>query len=108
MCNCGCNIPAPPSSTAPTTNPVTTCALSQSEILVVDEIGMPFGNTAVTLHMSSGSTFNMTTDANGKICLSLPPGTTCEVELANIHEARAGDSTSTPSGQHFAAGGTGP
>jgi hypothetical protein len=87
---------------------VAPCASAQSEILIVDEIGIPFRNAAVILRPATGGAHNMTTDGNGKICLSIPPGTACEVELANTHEASAGDSTTTTSGRHFATGGTGP
>lgn len=108
MCNCGCSEPSPPASSAPVASPIRTCPLAQSEVLLVDEIGLPFSNTAVKIHMSSGGSFDATTDSNGKICLSSPPGTTGRIELVNTHEAETGDSTNTASGQHFSAGGTGP
>lgn len=82
--------------------------MAASEILVVDELGLPIVSSTVTLILSTGAVHNVTTDATGKVCLSLPPGTTGQFELANIHEAATGDSTTTPSGHHFAAGGSGP
>ena len=108
--SCRCDPPNPSSGSgaASPPSPIVSCPHSQSEILLLDEIGLPFRNTAVVLHLSSGGTFNTTTDGDGKICLNLPPGTTGEVELADIHEAASGDSTTTPSGNHFSLNGTGP
>lgn len=105
----GRSAPSPPASgPGPAANPVVACPLSASEILVVDEIGLPMAGVAVILRPASGGSFNTTTGADGKICLNLPPGSNVEVELASMHEAKAGESTSGASGQHFAAGGTGP
>jgi hypothetical protein len=87
---------------------VAACALSASEILIVDEIGLPLANVSVNVRPSGGGMFSTMTGADGRICLNLPPGTNVEVEVPETHEGRAGDSVSTPSGQHFAAGGTGP
>jgi hypothetical protein len=101
MCSCGTKKSSPP--------PVSSCSSgAASEILIVDEIGLPLGNTSVKLQLSGGGVHNVTTDANGKICLTLPPGTSGQIEIDNIHEAAPGDSTTTGSGRHFAAGGTGP
>ncbi len=93
---------APPSA-------VQTCPYAQgSEILIVDELGIPLVSTSVTLRPSGGSALSATTDLNGKVCLSLPPGTSVQVEIGNVHEAGPGDSTTTSSGRHFSTGGTGP
>ena len=103
--------PPPPSSgsgAASPPSPITSCPLSQSEILLLDEIGLPFRNAAVIIHLSSGGTLNTTTGADGEICLNLPPGTTGEVELVDTHEAASGDSTTTSYGNHFSLNGTGP
>lgn len=104
--------PTPPSSGSgsgtPITNPIVACPLSQSEILLVDEIGLPFSNVSVTIRWSDGSMLSTTTGADGRICFSKPPGSGGEVTLTDTHEARQGDSTTTPSGQHFAANSTGP
>ena len=107
MCDgCNCSCPSPPSSSS-AGNPVAPCANSNSEILVLDEIGLPFANTRVNITVS-GRAHTATTDAQGKICLRLAPGTAVRVELSNTHESRSGDSTTTPSGRHFSAGGRGP
>lgn len=79
-----------------------------SEILIVDELGLPLRNTSVTLTETGGASHSATTDAAGKICLSLTPGTVIQIEVANVHEIAVGDSTTTSSGQHFAAGSAGP
>ena len=93
----------------PAGKPVQTCPYATgSEILIVDEIGLPLANTAVTVTPSGGAASSATTDATGKICLSLPPGTPVQVEIVNMHEANPGDSTTTGSGRHFATNGTGP
>lgn len=117
MCGCGTSAPSAPSSSgssassapaaAPATSPVASCPHAASELLVVDELGLPYRSASVTVRIGGG-TFTSSTDANGKICLSLAPGTSFEIELAETHEGKAGDSTSTASGRHFSAGGTGP
>lgn len=112
MCSCGCNPPTSPSSgsgpAAPAAPGTAPCSTAQSAIQVVDELGIPLRNQPVKLTLSTGGVHYMTTDANGYVCLNLPPNTTGQVEVANTHEARQGDSTTTPSGQHFKTNGTGP
>ena len=81
---------------------------SGSEILVVDELGLAVAGTAVVVTPSGGAAMNATTDATGKMCFSFPPGTSFQVQIADTHEAAAGDSVTTASGRHFQAGGTGP
>jgi len=106
---CGCSSPSSGNGGLPPSSVIRTCPYAGgSEILIVDEIGLPLANTAVTVRPSSGGTLSATTDATGKICLSLPPGTSVQIEIANVHEATPGDSTTTSSGRHFAANGTGP
>jgi hypothetical protein len=78
-----------------------------SEVLLVDEIGRPIASASVKLTLG-GVVSTVSTNADGKICFSSPPGTSIIVELASMHEAASGDSTKTPSGQHFKASGTGP
>jgi hypothetical protein len=87
---------------------VVACPLATSELLFVDEIGLPLAGLAVTLRFASGAVISTTTDVDGKVGLNVAPGTTGEAELVQMHEGASGDSTSTPSGRHFAAGGTGP
>lgn len=105
---CRSDPPAPSSGSSGIASIITTCALSQSEILVLDEIGLPFRNAPVIIHLTGRAPINTTTDANGKVCFTLPPGTAGEVELVNVHESAVGDSTSTASGRHFALNGIGP
>lgn len=108
MCCLGSSSPAAPVVPGPVAPVIIACLLNSSEVLVIDELGLPMANQAVTLTLADGSVHNGSTGADGKLCLSLPPGTPVTVEIANTHEARAGDSTTTPSGQHFLANGTGP
>ena len=106
---CGCSSPSSGSGAGCMPGPIATCPANiLSEIQLIDELGLPFRNQSVIIHLSSGGTLNATTNADGKVSFNLPPGTTGEVELADIHESHSGDSTTTPSGRHFAANGTGP
>jgi hypothetical protein len=74
----------------------------------MDELGLPLSGMAVTLRLSTGAVLNSNVGADGKICLSVPPGTVVEVELALGHEVRGGEATTTPSGTHFSFNGIGP
>lgn len=112
MCQCGSRTPATPNaapgSLTPAVGAFIPCPGAQSAVLVVDEIGIPLRNTAITVRIGAAAPANTSTDANGMICFSQPPGLTGQIELAETHEAGTGDSTATASGQHFRAGGTGP
>ena len=115
MCSCGSGPPSSPTTGpgagAPATGPAHACPGAQSATQVVDELGIPVANEKVKITLGTGAVHNTTTDANGIVCFgSLSPGTTGQVELEDIdtHEAGEGDSTSTPSGQHFKTNGTGP
>jgi hypothetical protein len=55
-----------------------------------------------------GATSSMTADSSGTLCFSVPPGTSVQIQLADMHESQPGESTSTPSGHHFRTNGTGP
>jgi hypothetical protein len=77
-------------------------------ILFVDEIGLPVKNSPVKLRLADGQQLVLTTDNEGKVYPGLAAGTRFHAELPNIHEASSGQSTRTPSGQHFSAGGSGP
>jgi|APLak6261659120_1056016.scaffolds.fasta_scaffold11428_1 hypothetical protein len=106
---CGCSSPRSGNGANPANSPVQACPYANgSEILIINEIGLPLVNTPVTVRISGGNATNATTDSNGKICLNVPPGTSVQVEIANVHEITPGESTSTGSGRHFAANGTGP
>jgi hypothetical protein len=78
-----------------------------SAILLIDELGVPMAGAMVkvTVGATTGTT---TLDASGMVCLKAPPGTSVTVELVDSHEGSAGESTTTPSGKHFKAGGSGP
>jgi hypothetical protein len=106
--SCRSDPPSPASGPSSLSSPIASCPLSQSEIILLDEIGLPFRNAAVVIHITGQGPLNTTTDGDGKICLNLPPGTVGEVELAAVHETASGDATTTASGTHFALNGTGP
>ena len=111
MCQCGTRNPQRPSQSpgaGSSTGPPNPCVGAQrSGILLIDELGIPIASTAVRLTIG-GVVSNTSSDGNGYLLFTHPPGTSVTVELADMHEARAGDSTNTPSGQHFRANGTGP
>jgi outer membrane protein OmpA-like peptidoglycan-associated protein len=77
-------------------------------VLVVDELGLPLRNAKAQLVMPDGTTENISTDGDGKIRPRVPPGTTFDVVLFDVHEGGPTDSLTTASGHHFAAGGDGP
>ena len=108
MCLPGCSRSSPPASTSPAAPVMVACGSASSEVQVIDEIGLPFANQAVTVTLPDSRTANGSTLADGRICLSVPPGSNVRVALAETHEAGPGDSTTTPSGHHFTTNGTGP
>jgi outer membrane protein OmpA-like peptidoglycan-associated protein len=83
-------------------------AVLTSFVLIVDEIGLPVKDTTVKVRFADGRVVTFFTDQQGRIDPVLAPGETFSVEVADIQEGRPGASTTTPSGQHFAANGTGP
>src|SRR5260370_875003 len=112
MCHSGTSSPPVPSSTpaaaAPALGgPVSCGAVHNSAILLIDELGIPMAGASVSVTVG-GVTSSTTADGSGIVCFSVPPGTNVSVQLVDMHEARAGESTTTPSGHHFLAGGTGP
>jgi hypothetical protein len=111
MSGCGCGTPGGPSSSGgagmPATGPTGPCAHAQSSILIVDELGLPLASTSVQV-TAGAATAGMTTDPNGFLCFSAPPGTAVRIEIADAHQMASGDSSTTSSGHHFLANGTGP
>ena len=77
-------------------------------VVIVDEIGLPLRNARAQLVMPDGTTEDVTTDADGSIRPRVPPGSSFDVIVHDVHEGNVGDSLVTPSGQHFEAGGDGP
>jgi len=112
MCHCGTSRPRRPSPTprsgAPARTPLASCGgTSASAIQIIDEIGLPIGGASVQLTIG-GVTSTTTSDGNGIVCFTQPPGTSVRVQLVDMHEASAGESTRTPSGRHFRTNGPGP
>jgi hypothetical protein len=81
---------------------------TQSEIVLIDELGQTLKNVAVKVIPEGGTEITTDTDDDGRVHLSFAPGTKCQVEIENIHELEIGDPLKTPSGQHFGAGKDGP
>jgi hypothetical protein len=79
-----------------------------TEITLIDELGLPLDNRSVTLRLEDGSEVARTTDGDGKFRPDLPAGTRFELVVEKAHEGRAGDATQTRSGTHFGADGTPP
>ena len=104
MCQCGTKkptLPAKKNGDSPAAAAVKVCPGFQSAILVIDEIGLPMKSTTVTVILGGGAPQDLTTDDEGRVCFHEPPGTAAVVKLAETHEAKEGQSTKTPSGQHF-------
>ena len=80
----------------------------QSEIVLIDELGQPLANVMIKVTSDDSTEIETDTDDDGRAVLSFAPGTACEVEIENVHEVEPGESTKTPSGQHFGAGKDGP
>lgn len=106
MCDCGSSTPAPPVPSAPPSGPVA-CGKHGSAVQLLDELGIPLAGATVDVTIN-GVTSRMTADGTGTLCFADPPGTSVRVALADSHDVKAGDSTATPSGRHFRAGGDGP
>ena len=111
MSGCGCGTPGRPASSSdagvPASSGVIPCPSAQSAILIVDELGLPLASTSLQVTVGA-TTSGMTTDANGVLCFTDPPGTAVQIQIAASHQTAVGDSSVTSSGHHFAANGTGP
>lgn len=112
MCNCGTNQPPRPSQTqgsgASGRGGSSQCGgTSASAILLIDELGLPLVNVSVRVTIG-GVSSTMTSDGSGNLCFTQPPGTMVQVQLADMHEAQPGESTTDSSGHHFRANGNGP
>src|ERR1700754_1816236 len=112
MCNCGTTAAGRPSTTprpsAPAQAPVASCgAANASAIQIIDELGLPIAGASVRLTIGGGIS-TTSSDASGIVCFTQPPGTSVQVQLNEMHEARAGESATTPSGRHFRTMGPGP
>ena len=104
MCDTGTKKNTPPANgggAGPAGGPVVVCPGFNSAIALLDEIGLPIKNTAVQVSIGGAAAKSMTTDGEGRICFKEPPGTAIDVTLDETHETKPGDSTKTPSGQHF-------
>jgi hypothetical protein len=104
MCQCGTQQPTPPNSgngNQPASTGVQVCTGFQSSILLIDEIGLPMQGTSVDISIGGAAAQNFTTDSHGRVCFHHPPGTAVVVQVAETHETRPGQSTTTPSGRHF-------
>lgn len=105
MCQCGTtpNTPpdAGPSPSAPAGNAIQVCPGFDSSILVIDELGLPMQNSAVSITFGTDPPQSHTTDSDGRVCFHRPPGTAVVVRIVDTHESQPGQSTTTPSGRHF-------
>ncbi len=108
MCVTDSGTPARPRDAGRAAGGPQPCPGSLSAIQLVDELGSPLANVTVRVLQTGATPQQMTTDGSGILCLNVPPGTTLDVEIPNIHEVRAGDSTTTGSGRHFRTASGGP
>ena len=77
-------------------------------VFIVDELGLPLRNAPVQIVLPDGKREKVSTDADGKVRPRVAPGASFDVIVGDVHEGGAQDSLTTPSGQHFEAGGDGP
>ncbi len=83
-------------------------ALPIGSIMVIDELGRPLKQMAVTMTINQRPAQNVTTDGYGRIYPLAAEGDQVSVQVEDAHEGGSGDSIATNSGQHFALGGDGP
>ena len=83
-------------------------ALPKGCIIVIDELGRPLKQFAVTMSINGKPARQATTDAYGKIYPLAAENDEVKIDVAEAHESGAGDSIATASGQHFERGGDGP
>jgi outer membrane protein OmpA-like peptidoglycan-associated protein len=78
---------------------------SSPEIAVhlVDELGLPLKNAKLQLVLPDGKTEDVSTDGDGVVRPRVPPGSSFDVVVKDVHEGGVGDSLTTPSGHHFPA-----
>ncbi len=111
MCHSGTSTSALPSSSAgsgaPVAGPVACGAAHSSAILLIDELGLPMAGATAQVTIG-GAVSSMTADGSGTLCFTVPPGTSVQVQLGDTQETQPGESTTTASGHHFLANGTGP
>jgi hypothetical protein len=81
---------------------------AEGVLFLVDELGLPLRRAPVQVVLPDGKTIDLVTDDHGKAWPQLEQGTSFDVVVTDVHEGGAGDSLTTPSGRHFAAGGDGP
>ena len=101
MCFCCPTPPAPPGNPGAVLSGAQ-CVHSVSEIRIIDEVGLGLPNTAIECDFNDGAGFvSATTDQEGRVCLSKPIGTQVTVRVQDVHETKAGEAQTTPSGTHF-------
>jgi hypothetical protein len=83
-------------------------ALPRASIIVIDELGRPLKQLAVTLSIKGKAARNARTDDYGRLYPLASEIDEMTVQFDEVHESGAGDSIATDSGQHFERGGDGP
>jgi hypothetical protein len=83
-------------------------ALPKGCITVLDELGRPLKQLAVTLRINDKPPRQATTDDFGRVYPLVHEIDEVTIEVTDAHESGRGDSLVTPSGQHFEHGGDGP
>ena len=77
-------------------------------ITVVDELGRPLKQLAVTVTVNDDPPREMTTDDFGRVYPLVHEIDEVTIQVEDAHESGAGDSLVTPSGAHFEQGGDAP
>lgn len=83
-------------------------ALPQGSIIVIDELGRPMKQLAVSVAINQKPAQNMTTDDYGRIYPLAAEQDEVAINFDDAHESGDGDSIVTDSGNHFERGGDAP
>lgn len=78
------------------------------EIVLLDELGCPLAGRRIRVLVPEHEAIAVVSDEDGKIRVRVPPACHFELVIEGVHEGAPGDSLTTASGHHFAAGGDGP
>jgi hypothetical protein len=83
-------------------------ALPQGSIIIIDELGRPMKQLAVTVTINQHPPKTMTSDDYGRIYPLVAQDDEVKIDFDDAHESGDGDSIATNSGNHFERGGDAP
>ena len=94
--------------TAEGTSTKNTLAIPKGFITVIDELGRPLKQLAVTVKINAHPERRMTTDSYGRVYPLVHEIDEVTVKVDDAHESGPGNSLVTDSGHHFEEGGDAP